>query len=58
MISGGILEDMYSGYGFEYLYYKNHANYSVGFEPFDVKRDYQWRFAFDYENVTGYINFY
>ena len=38
MISGGILEDMYSGYGFEYLYYKNHANYSVGFELFDVKK--------------------
>mgnify|MGYP001253309361 CR=1 FL=1 len=60
MISGGILEDMYSGYGFEYLYYKNHANYSVGFELFDVKkRDYQWRFGtLDYENVTGHINFY
>ena len=60
MISGGILEDMFSGYGFEYLYYKNNANYSVGFELFDVKkRDYQWRFGtLDYENVTGHINFY
>tara|TARA_B100001113_G_C21120534_1_gene627210 strand:+ start:2536 stop:4359 length:1824 start_codon:yes stop_codon:yes gene_type:complete len=59
MFSAGILEDMFSGYGFEYLYYKNDTNYSVGFELFNVKkRDYQWRFGtFDYENVTGHINF-
>ena len=39
MLSGGILEDMFSGYGFEYLYFKNNTNYSVGFEIFDVKRE-------------------
>jgi len=60
MFSGGILEDMFSGYGFEYLYYKHHKNYAIGFESFHVKkRDYQWRFGtLDYENVTSSINFY
>ena len=60
MFSGGILEDMFSGYGFEYLYYKNNANYSFGFEIFDVKkRDYDWRFGtLEYENITGHLNLY
>ena len=60
MLSGGILEDMFSGYGFEYLYYKNNTNYSFGFEVFDVKkRDYEWGFGnLDYENITGHVNFY
>jgi len=60
MLSGGILEDMFSGYGFEYLYYENDKNYSVGFEIFDVKkRDYDWGFGtLDYENITGHINLY
>ncbi len=60
MFSAGILEDMFSGYGFEYLYYKNNTNYSFGFEVFDVKkRDYEWGFGnLDYENVTGHMNFY
>ena len=59
MFSGGILEDMYSGYGFEYLYFKNKTNYSVGFEVFNVKkRDYDWGFGhLDYQNTTGHINF-
>ena len=60
MFSAGILEDMFSGYGFEYLYHKNDTNYSVGFEIFDVnKRDYEWEFGtLDYENITGHINLY
>tara|TARA_B100001769_G_scaffold77970_2_gene58929 strand:+ start:1247 stop:3196 length:1950 start_codon:yes stop_codon:yes gene_type:complete len=60
MFSGGILEDMFSGYGFEYLYYKNNANYSFGFEIFDVKkRDYDWGFGtLEYENITGHLNLY
>lgn len=59
MFSGGILEDMFSGYGFEYLYYKNNTNYSIGFEVFDIqKRDYEWRFGtLDYQNITAHINF-
>ena len=59
MFTAGILEDMFSGYGFEYLYYKNDNNYSVGLELFKVyKRDYEWGFGtLDYENVTAHINF-
>ena len=60
MITAGILEDMFSGYGFEYLYFRENTNYAVGFELFDViKRDYEWGFGTtDYKNVTGSINFY
>jgi len=60
MITAGILEDMFSGYGFEYLYFKGNTNYAIGFELFDVqKRDYDWRFGkLDFKNVTGAINFY
>ena len=58
MFTGGILEDMFSGFGFEYLYFKNDTNYSVGFELFNVKkRDYDWGFGtLDYQNVTGHLN--
>lgn len=60
MLSAGILEDMFSGYGFEYLYFKNNTNYAVGFELFDVtKRDYDWGFGtLDYSNTIGSVNFY
>lgn len=60
MISAGILEDMFLGHGFEYLYFKGNTNYAVGFELFDVqKRDYEWGLGtLDYKNVTGSINFY
>lgn len=60
MFTGGILEDMFSGYGFEYLYFKNKTNYSVGFEVFNVKkRDYDWGFGhLDYQNTIGHINFH
>ncbi len=60
MFSAGILEEMYSGYGLEYLYFKNNRNYAVGFEIFEVrKRDYEMRFGLkDYQNITGSLNFY
>jgi hypothetical protein len=60
MITAGILEDMFSGYGFEYLYFKGNTNYAIGFELFDVqKRDYKWKFGtLGYENITGSLNFY
>jgi len=59
MFTGGILEDMFSGYGFEYLYFKNNTNYSIGFEVFDVKkRDYNWGFGtLNYETTTAHVNF-
>ena len=60
MMTAGILEDMFSGYGFEYLYFKNNSNYSFGFEAFHVKkRDYEWGFGhLDYENTTFTANIY
>ena len=60
MISAGILEDMFSGYGFEYLYFKGNTNYAIGFELFEVqKRDYKWKFGkLDYNNLIGSINYY
>jgi len=60
MISAGILEEMFSGIGFEYLYFNQNFNYAFGFEVFDVtKRDYEMRFGtLDYKNVTGSVNLY
>lgn len=60
MFSAGILEDMFSGKGLEYLYYSQDSNYAFGIELFDVKkRDYEWGFGHtDYENITATANFY
>ena len=60
MVTGGILEDMFSGYGAEYLYFRPNTNYSIGFEVFHVqKRDYEWGFGhLDYKNTTYNANFY
>ncbi len=60
MITAGILEEMFSGAGFEYLFFEPKKNYAFGFEVFKVKkRDYDMRFGtLDYKNTTGSINFY
>ncbi len=60
MLTGGILEDMFSGYGIEYLNFKPNNNFSFGMELFSVKkRDYNWGFGhLDYENTTLTANFY
>tara|TARA_E500000331_G_scaffold320470_1_gene333987 strand:- start:2098 stop:4053 length:1956 start_codon:yes stop_codon:yes gene_type:complete len=60
MFTGGILEDMFSGAGIEYLYFKPNTNYSFGIELFKVKkRDYEWGFGhLDYENITMTANLY
>ena len=60
MITAGILEDMFMGYGFEYLYLKEDANYGIGFEVFEVqKRDYMMKFGtLDYTNTVSSINYY
>ncbi len=60
MMSAGILEEMFNGAGFEYLYYDQDSNYAVGFEIFDVKkRDYKMLFGtLDYRNITGHLNFF
>ncbi len=60
MFTAGILEEMFTGVGFEYLYFKNNSNYAIGLEIFDVqKRDYEFKFGLlDYKNITHSINFY
>lgn len=60
MLTAGILEDMFSGYGIEYLFFKNKTNYSIGFEAFHVfKRDYEWGLGLkDYQNTTYTANLY
>ena len=59
MMSAGIFEDMFSGAGMEYLYFKPNTNYSFGIDVFKVrKRDYSWRFGhLDYENTMATANF-
>ncbi len=60
MVTAGILEDMFSGVGVEYLYHKQNTNYSFGIEVFDVyKRDYEWGFGLlDYRNTMATSSFY
>tara|TARA_B100001057_G_scaffold487148_1_gene569409 strand:- start:186 stop:2042 length:1857 start_codon:yes stop_codon:yes gene_type:complete len=60
MMSAGIFEDMFSGAGMEYLYFKPNTNYALGVDIFKVrKRDYSWRFGhLDYENTLATANFY
>ena len=60
MISAGILEEMFNGYGLEYLWFDNSKNFALGFEVFDVyKRDYKLKFGtLDYQNITAHLNFY
>ena len=59
-ITAGILEEMFSGYGIEYLWKRNNSPFAVGVESFQVyKRDYELGFGLlDYENITSHINFY
>ena len=60
MMSAGIFEDMFSGAGMEYLYFRPNLNYAFGIDLFKVrKRDYYWRFGhLDYENTLATANFY
>lgn len=60
MMTAGILEDMFSGIGMEYLYHQQSSNYSLGFEIFDVyKRDYDWGFGLlGYKNTIAHANLY
>lgn len=60
MVTGGILEEMFSGIGFEYLNFNPRNNYAYGFELFNAaKRDYKLRLGHTgYSQETGFINFY
>jgi hypothetical protein len=60
MLTGGILEEMFSGIGFEYLNFNPSNNYAFGFEYFKAaKRDYELKFGHTgYRQDTGFLNFY
>ena len=58
-LSGGIFEQMYGGYGAEFIYKPFHRNIAVGYEFYRVKRrEYDQKFNFfDYKVQTDHINF-
>ena len=60
LISAGILEEMFSGYGIEYLWNSNSLPFAIGLESFQVyKRGYDLEFdLLDYSNITSHINLY
>ena len=59
-ISGGILEQMFSGVGGEVLYKPFNKNYAIGADAFSVQqRGYDGLLTLlDYKATTGHINFY
>ena len=63
-ISGGLLEQMFGGIGFETLYRPFEKDYGIGMEVWRVKqRSYRQLFSFlegdnAYETTTGHLNFY
>ena len=59
-ISAGIFEEMFSGYGFEYLWNNNKSPIALGVESFKVyKRDYKGRFGLNgYNNQTSHVNLF
>ena len=59
-ISGGILEEMFNGFGVEYLNHSIDRNLSYGFEVFRVKkRGYEYDFKMlDYMKTTAHANLY
>ncbi len=60
LVSFGIYEEMFSGYGVEYLNYKTNRTIDWGFEVHEVfKRDYKFGFGLQgYHNVTYHGNVY
>ena len=58
-LSGGIFEQMYGGYGAEFIYKPFDRNIAVGYEFYRVKRrEYDQKFNFfDYKVQTDHINF-
>ena len=59
-LSGGILESMFNGIGFEALYRPFYKNYGVGIDLWQVyQRGYDQKFKIlDYDTVTGHLTFY
>ena len=59
-LTGGVLEEMFNGFGLEYLKHSFDNNFSYGFEIFRVKkRGYEYDFEMqDYSATTGHANLY
>lgn len=59
-LTGGILEEMFSGIGGEVLYRESFSNFGIGAELWWVQqRDYRMLFELrDYKTVTGHINLF
>lgn len=59
-LSLGIFEEMFAGYGIEYLWRNNEFPIAIGFEAFKAyKRGYDLRFDLqEYSNITGHLNLY
>ena len=59
-LSGGILESMFNGAGFELLYRPFNKNYGIGLEVWQVyQRDFDQMFnILDYKTITGHTTFY
>lgn len=60
LLSGGIYEEMFSGYGLEYLNYNPSRKLNIGFEVHKAfKRDYDFGFGLlGYKNITYHLNAY
>lgn len=60
LLTGGIYEEMFSGFGFEYINYDPSRNLNWGYEMHQVyKRDYKFKFGLlDYKNMTYHANLY
>lgn len=60
LLTGGIYEDMFSGFGFEYINYSHERNFNWGYEMHQVyKRDYEIKFGLlNYKNVTYHANLF
>lgn len=58
-LSTGILENMYAGSGFEFLYKPFEENFSIGIEAYKVRqRGFDRKFELlDYETNTAHLNF-
>ena len=60
LLSAGIYEDMFSGYGFEYLNYNPNSKFNWGFEAHEAyKRGYKYDFELlGYKNLTYHFNLF
>tara|TARA_B100000963_G_scaffold361835_1_gene400147 strand:+ start:15959 stop:17881 length:1923 start_codon:yes stop_codon:yes gene_type:complete len=60
LFSAGIYEDMFSGFGMEFLKFNPKSKFSWGFEAHQAyKRDYDFQFGLSgYDNLTYFLNLF